>query len=279
MTQPPTKSKSPSSSLPYATGTYKPTEASAASTAPPAPPRPITRAVKLRSWWEPSVRFWWLATLAQLFIGIWFLSDQITTYVHERELIRNGVPVTATIVSAGDEHDSRASRIFPPDAPCDITFNFNGQAISLSGVTLTVVNDTDFIHPGQTISLRVDPSDPSVWTDRTQPELLARRLVAGSLMLPTTLATLIASLLLQRRVIRTWRDSGALEYAVVSTTRSALAPLSHLVRCEPISVGADRRLVTVYLPARFAKPAPGEVLWIMHPPGRPQASIAAAAYE
>lgn len=98
-------------------------------------------------------------------------------------------------------------------------------------------------------------------------------------MLPTTLATLIASLLLQRRVIRTWRNSGALEYAVVSTTRSALAPLSHLVRCEPISVGADRRLVTVYLPARFAKPAPGEVLWIMHPPGRPQASIAAAAYE
>jgi hypothetical protein len=279
VTKPPDKPSRPVGALPYARGVYKEPTVSAAAPPPSSPPRQITRTVAIRSWWEPSVRFWWIATLAMIFIAACFLFTQLASYFQEGELIQHGIPVTATIVSAGEEHDSRTSRLFPPDAPVDITFTFNGQTVSQSGVALTVINDSDFIHPGQTIHLRVDPKDSSVWTDRTQPELLARRLIAGVVMIPVIAATLLAALLLRRRVVRTWQNAQATEYGVVSTTRSALAPLSHLVRCEPLTVGTDRRLVTVYLPARFAKPAPGDVLWLMHPPGKPLASIAAAAYE
>jgi hypothetical protein len=279
VTQPPPKPTRPAPSLPYGAGKYKRTEASAAAPPPPAPPRQITRSVTLRSWWEPSVRFWWLATIVMIFIGACFLFSQLSSYFEESELIQHGIAVTGTIVSAGDEHDSRVSRQFPPDAPVDLQFTVNGQSITESGVILTVINDSDFIHPGQTVALHVDPKDPTNWTDRKEPEVLARRLVAGSVMVPVILATLLASLFLRRRVLRTWQNAEAHEYAVVSSSRSALAPLSFLVRCEPLGVGRDQRLVTVYLPARFARPAAGDVLWLMHPPGKPQASIAAAAYE
>lgn len=268
-------------SLPYASGKYAPPPAHTAAVPdpPPKPPRPISPAVRRRSWMEPMVRFWWAATLVQLVIGSWFLADQVKDYLREKRLIQYGMPLTATIVAGGDEHDSRSSRSFPPDQPCDIQFIWNGQTIALSSVALSSLGDTDFFHPGETIPVRVDPTDPSVWTDRTQPELLGRRLIAGIVMVPTIAATLLASLMLNRRVLRVWRDAEAVEYAVVGSTRSALAPLSHTVRCEPVDLRMDRRLVTVYLPGRFAKPAAGEILWLMHPPGKVKSSIAAAAYE
>ncbi|MGA3067610.1 MAG: DUF3592 domain-containing protein [Tepidisphaeraceae bacterium] len=282
VTKPPSQPNRPlrGAPLPYASAANKlPPHTASSPQPPPDPPRPITPAVRRRSWMEPPVRFWWVATLVQLVIAATFITEQITFYWRDNRLIQYGVAVTATITSAGDEHDTRTSRTFPPDSPCDIQFVWNGQTIQQTGVLLTVVNDTDFIHPGETISLRVDPSDPTTWTDRKVPEPLPRRLVAATIMLPTVLATVLAAYFLNRRVLRAWRYSQAVEYAVVDSTHSALAPLSHAVRCEPILPGMDRRLVTIYLPGRFAKPATGEILWLMRPPGKSQSWIAAAAYE
>ena len=85
-------------------------------------------------------------------------------------------------------------------------------------------------------------------------------------------------LLLRRRLLRLWRDADAVLFSVVDTRHTALAPLSHTVRCVS-AVGRDPTIVTVFLPTRFPRPQPGELLWLIHRPGKPKSAIAASAYE
>jgi hypothetical protein len=207
-----------------------------------------------------------------------YATDQIGAFFRERALILNGKPAHAVITHM-DPDLHMMGQHGPPDSPCDLDVTMDGtsEKFQLSGVTLTG-QDQD-LAIGQIIQLRVDPQDSSVWTDATTPEPLGRRLAAGLVVLVALAATVATCVFLRKRAIHSWQDDRALEFAVVSSSRSALAPLSHQVRCEPVGIGRDPRIVTVYLPGRFAKPAPGEVLWLMHPPGKPLASIAAAAYE
>jgi hypothetical protein len=82
----------------------------------------------------------------------------------------------------------------------------------------------------------------------------------------------------RRRILRTWRDVEAQPFNVTETWHTALAPMSHAVRCVAAS-GRDQNVVTVYLPARFPQPQTGEVLWIIHPPGKLKAAVAARAFQ
>jgi len=50
------------------------------------------------------------------------------------------------------------------------------------------------------------------------------------------------------------------------------------VRCV-VSTGRDSTIITVHLPMRSPRPQRGEVLWLIHPQGKPKAAIAARAFE
>jgi hypothetical protein len=226
--------------------------------------------VRRRSWAEPSVRFWWIASLVLLAIGIWFLSTQIIAFHREQWLIANGTIVNATIANANG--DSRVGAKFPPGTVCTLKFDVGGEAFSVSGALET------FITNGQTVPLRVNPNDPMEWTYRTQPDPLNSRLIAGAVIAAAVAAAAVTSLLLRRRVLHIWRDSAAIAYTVVDTRHSALAPLSHAVRCTMLT-GRNTRLLTVYLPGKLPQPSGGEVLWLLHPPSKPTAAIAVKAYE
>jgi hypothetical protein len=236
----------------------------------PIPPRAVTPLVRRRSWTEPSVRFWWLASLVLLIIGVWFFLTQAREYQRERWLISNGTPVNAIIADANG--DSRVGAKFPPGTECTLRFSFGGQNISVSGMLDT------FITNGQTVVLHVNPADPTEWTFRSQADPLNSRLSAGAVIAVAVLATGATALWLRRRVLRVWRDAAAIAYTVVDTRHSALAPLSHAVRCTMLT-GRNTRLLTVYLPGKLPRPSSGEILWLLHPPSRPSAAIAAQAYQ
>jgi hypothetical protein len=218
------------------------------------------------------VRFWLLATAALIGIGGWFFTQQVIAYRNEQWLIVNGTQVTATVISVGG--DARVGKKSPPGSPLTLKFDWQGQTINVDGALAT----NDFITTGQTVPLRIDPNDTSIWTDRTDPEPLARRLIAGAVVIPAAGITLIAALLLRRRLLRVWQDAEATLYAVVDVGYSALAPLSHTVRCV-VGTGRDPTIITVYLPARFPRPKQGEVLWLIRSSGKSKFAIAACAFE
>jgi hypothetical protein len=275
VTQPPRNPDTPRRppTIPYA-GAMSPAPAAStnAPPAPPPPPRPITPAVRRRCWNEPVIRFWILATVALVGIGGWFFTARVIEARREQWLIANGTPVTATISSVNGE--SRNGAKYPPDSPCTLKFDWQDQTIEVEG-SLT---SNDFLTTGEKVQLRVDPSDTSVWTDRTSPEPLARRLIAGTIVIPAAMITVIAALMLRRRLLVVWRNAEAALYAVVETRHSALAPLSHTVRCV-LANERDRTVIVVYLPARFPRPQPGEFLWLIRRPGNSKTAIAACAFE
>jgi len=259
--------------IPYAGGSAPLPAAAANAPPPPAPPpRPVTVTANRRSWSEPLVRFWILATAALLGIGGWFVTQQFMASRSEQWLIAHGATVNAVLIEANG--DSRTGKQSPPGTPCTLKFDWQGQTVNVHG-TLTSNN---FLTNGQTVQLHVDPNDPTDWTDRQEPEPLAHRLIAGAVIIPAALIAALAAVFLRQRVLRVWREGQSFLYTVVETRYSALAPLSHSVRCV-VSTGRDSTVITVYLPRKLPRPQRGEVLWLIHRPGKPKFVIAAIAYE
>jgi hypothetical protein len=275
LTQPPSK-PGPSHrppTIPYAGGSAPVRAASVtAPPAPPPPPRPFTPAVNRRSWTEPIVRSWLLATAALLAIGGWFLTQQFLAFRGEQRLIATGAIVTATVIEVNG--DARVGGKFPPGLPCTLKFDWQGQTINAYGI----LSSNEYVTNGQSTVLHVDPNDPTVWTDRRYPEPLGQRVIAGAVVIPAALIALAAALMLRRRLLAIWRDAEAALFSVIDTRHTALAPLSHTVRCVS-AIGRDPTIVTVYLPNRFPRPQPGEVLWLIHRPGKPKSAIVPIAYE
>jgi len=259
--------------IPYAGGSAPIPAAAVNAPLPPAPPpRPVTSAANRRSWTEPLVRFWILATAVLLAIGGWFVTQQFVASRSEQWLIVHGSSVNAVLIEVNG--DSRTGAKFPPGSPCTLKFDWQGQTVNVHGM----LTSNDFLTNGQTVQLHVDPNDPTDWTDRKEPEPLAHRLIAGAVIIPAALITALAAVLLRQRVLRVWREGQSFLYTVVDARYSALAPLSHTVRCV-VSTGRDSTVITVHLPMKLPRPQHGEVLWLIHPLGKPKAAIAARAFE
>jgi hypothetical protein len=218
------------------------------------------------------VRFWLLATIALIAIGGWFLTQQLLAFRSEQRLISGGAAVTATVIEVNNE--ARVGAKYPPGLPCTLKFDWQGQTINAYGI----LSSNAYVTDGESVNLHVDQNDPTVWTDRIYPEPLGQRVIAGAVVIPAALITVAAALMLRRRLLAIWRDAEAVLFSVVDTRHSALAPLSHTVRCVAAS-GRDPTIVIVYLPTRILRPQPGEVLWLLHRAGKPKFAIAAIAYE
>jgi hypothetical protein len=235
----------------------------------------MTSAARWRSWQEPRVRFWWLSTVVLAAIFSWFTVIEATAYSREQKLITSGVPIQAKIDSI--DGSQRTSYIVTPDTPVVLAFDFHGQSYSFENITLNMPSG-QFIHPGQIIPIHVNPNDPSEWTDLVKAQSLAWRLVAASVIIPIFAATLATTVILRHKIIRTWREGVTMAYSVEGVQRSALAPLSHTVRCMPLE-GRQARIVTVYLPGRLPKPAVGDILWLICAPNHHVGTVAAIAFE
>ena len=234
--------------------------------APSDAPRPLTPLASRRAWTEPRVRLWWLMAAAVLLAILAYAGDRLWDRRAENQLIANGVPVTATVVST--EQHATAGQTAAVDEPVTIGFAWHGKPVNAQG-TLT---RPSFI--GRTVDVHVDPADPTNWTDRTAPTPLSDALFVGLLLLPIAPVLLGVAWLARRSVVRTYR-TGASAVAVVSARRQVpIAPLSHAVRCS-FRDGTDRRLHTVYVPRGGGRLAKGDVLWVVLPPrrGKPVAAM------
>jgi hypothetical protein len=162
----------------------------------------------------------------------------------------------------------------PPDSPVRLVFDFNGSSNTVRGF---LEGRVDPISPRQQVSIRIDPNDPQHWTYLTTAPPIVRGLLASLLVFPFAAAALLAAWFLRRRVLRIWKTGDAELFMVESTSQSALAPSSRVVRCKDVD-GRSALLVRVFVPRNLADLRPGDVLWLIHRPGKPAAALAAMAY-
>lgn len=240
--------------------------------APPPPPRPLTKQARRRALAEPHVRFWWLAGLALVAIALYLLIYAVVIWSREAYLIRNGQVVQAYITIAdGDPYPHRKA----PESQVEMTFTVNGHEYDVVGV---LEGRTEPVSAKEYVPIRVDPSDPQHWTYRTTPAPLRSQLIAPIVVAPFAIAALIVAAVLRRKVLRTWRQGEAAPYVISDRRHTAIAPRSHTIRCVAAD-GRDKRLVTVYVPLKKTEARPGDVLWLIHPSGKPTAAVPAIAFE
>jgi hypothetical protein len=131
--------------------------------------------------------------------------------------------------------------------------------------------------PKNPVTLRVDPNDPSRWTDRTTaPPLLSRMVIPLSIGLPIVAVLGLVAWSGRGSAARVWRDGPSVPAMVVGPAgQTPFAPRSSAVRCTPADSN-DKRVFTVFLPAGAAPVAAGDVVWVVRPPDRREPAYAAA---
>jgi hypothetical protein len=241
--------------------------------APAPPPRALTPAAKRRSLLEPRVRFWWLACLALAAVALFFLVSRTWGWFEVLRITRHGTAVTAVIDEiGGDEFQARTDA--SPDDQVMMHFEFNGRKYEVSGY---LDGRQKPLNLKENVPIRVDPADPQLWTYRTDVPPIGHVLLSAALVAPFAAAAGVISLLLRRKTLRIWETGAAHPYIVEKTSQTALAPLSRAVHCRDLD-GHRKQLVCVFIPQRVADFKRGQVLWLIHPPAKPTAALAAVAY-
>jgi hypothetical protein len=240
---------------------------------PPPPPRALTPVARRRSFLEPNVRFWWLAGVVLAIVTIGFLVDNLIQWRQKLDIVRHGTAVTAIIDKIGDQ-DSNARANISPDYPVTMQFDLGGDQYSVQGY---LEGRTEPLSLKLSVPIRVDPANPNNWTYLTDAPPLGQALLSASLVAPFAIALGTVAMILRRRVLRIWTSGVSQPYAVESIGQTALAPMSRVVRCRDLE-GRTKRLVSVCIPQRLAQPKVGDVLWLIHPPGKPTAALPAIAY-
>jgi len=217
----------------------------------------LDRRTAARLWAEPRVRIWLVITGALLLLAIYFSIARIQEWKLDRDLVRSGISLQATVGVAGV---GRGGYAIPPGTPVELTFDFRGEPQHVS----VYLEDQTTPVTGQKINIRIDPDDPQRWTDLAEPRPLAGYLIGPALMVAIVPITLVTAWMIRRRFARTWAGGAVQAAVVVDRLQSAMAPMAQTIRCR-FRDKPERRLLVVYLPRSFAKVQRGDVVWVLVP--------------
>ena len=213
--------------------------------------------------------------VALLGITAYYAASRAYAWSRETRLITHGQKLTAEVKSwePGNPNTPKG-KVVQADVPVGILYTVNGKSYRPFG---TLAGRTKQITTGEIIPIYVDPADPTRFTARTEPTSLVHELLAAILLVPGVLLLLAVALWRWYRVITIYRGGEAVLAAVVSVGHSASGPGSRLLRCA-VHQGDNDRIIKTVLPARQT-PNPGELLWLIAPPGRPHLGVPAILFQ
>jgi hypothetical protein len=242
----------------------------------PVPARELTPRVAWRTWGDPHVRLWWVTALVVLAAGVYVGATQMIDRYTEVRVLRHGTPAVATVEALGNAYVLHG-QTQPGDSPVVVRFDWQGHSISAAG-HLAGRPVAQFINIGEKVEIRVDPSNPAIWTSRQQPEPILNALGVPLAVLAVAALVGTVSLLLRRRLLRGYRFGTRASARVISRFRSALAPALWTVRCVLVD-SDDKQVFSVYVPSRVPCQSGETVEVILPPSGGGSRRLAAAWFE
>ena len=197
--------------------------------------------VRRRIFFEPHVRFWWLAAAILTIGAVAYAISGLLDWRREVNLVEHGTVVQATINESGG---AISHRPIAEDAAWDVKFTFNGTGYSLTGFP-DVRSESHY--NGDVIPIRIDPDDPTHWTNRQDPPSPASALFGIFIFLPVIIICLLLSYIRASGLRRAYVAGPAQWASAIKIGHSSLAPRSYLVSCVPAD-GQSRRIYHVYVP-------------------------------
>jgi hypothetical protein len=237
------------------------------------PPRSLTSIAKRRSWAELPVRVWLVLTITVAIVTVYFTIMRVHEAMQDRWLILHGLDVNAkfTIVS-GDSFPKRRPR--NESMPATIQYSVNGVPYTLD-ISLES-KPFGFAMVGTDFPIKVDPDDPTRWTEETVPRPWVQELTAVGLLVPILLLLGIMTLWRRMGMLKVWRSGSLIPGEVVELRHTAIAPRSRIVR---FTLRDGPRVWGTLVPTSAGVPARGETIWLISLPGRPGRSILAKLYQ
>jgi hypothetical protein len=208
-------------------------------------------------------------------ITCYFIVTRVQEARQDRWLIENGVDVVAkfTVVN-GDPVPKRRPRNEP--MAVSIKFKLNGVEHKLD-IPRLEAKPNAYAVVYEDFKIKVDPNDPTRWTEETQPKPWSQELTVVGFLLPVLVLLAIIVMWKRRGVLKTWASGELVAGSVVETRHTAVAPLSRVVRFT-LSDSDDRRIWSTLMPAGAGIPDQGETIWLIVPPNNPGRAIVAKLY-
>ena len=230
---------------------------------PPSETRSASTHSTFRPWAELPVRPWLAMTFCLVLTAVILAGMHIGAYFHERRAIERGLPVDATVISIGLNESREGSRdeiqhvmlsYTPPGATEPM--ESDGDLPRLPGATVTT---KDILH------VKIDPSQHSYWTARTEPPSVLMVLATPLMCLLVGVISFFVAWLRRAGIGKTVMKGQRVIGRVIGVRQSPLAPMSKQIG---VALGGDdRRVLHCYWPTRLGPIAAGqEVEFIALPP-------------
>jgi hypothetical protein len=244
-------------------------------------PRHVTPRGRWRSWNELPVRVWVILSLAVLLITIYFTVSTYLSGRYERWLIAHGDPVEAEVLVIEGTRDRRGGFKRSDTLRVQLGYEYQGQRyeyLQTQGLLSRIESRrAPMIFVEDKLPIRVDPSNPTAWTDRSEPLPWYAEFTIVLFLLPLLVVLVLLALIRRYQVMSIWRKGEVAAGVVVDLKHTAVAPFSRIVRFT-LADGRDRRVWSTLHPARNV-PGPGETLWLVFPSNKPGRAVVADLYE
>lgn len=207
----------------------------------PDPPRPYTPKAKARASREPAVRGCWIVAIL---IGLSFVYGTYTglkDWWDEARMINSGPQVQAIGYAEGAKISGRP---LPIGSNITVTYTYEGKQYTEAGMLLATGKR---YMAGEPFEIRIDPRNPSRWTNRDTPVGIRENLVASIMLAIFALMALGTGLILRAIYLHLWREGELVTARVLEHRHSAMAPHSVGLYCA-LRAGRNDKPVMVYVP-------------------------------
>ncbi|MGC4030656.1 MAG: hypothetical protein QM754_02750 [Tepidisphaeraceae bacterium] len=212
--------------------------------------RLLTAAVRRRAWGEIGVRPWTFLSIVLAIAAVVLAATRFGDWQRERRVIESGTPIVAEVAYIGmgdlakqgsrDEPLSVTLRYTPPGASNQIEAN---NILPRKPGTVVALKDK--------ISVKIDPQQPSFWTERTASPPFGLALITPLLCAAVAVACVAVAFLKRAGVLKAFQNAEPKRAVVRGVRQSPLAPMSKLVSIELEATDPDRRVRDCYWPARL----------------------------
>lgn len=231
-------------------------------------PRSLTRNARRRSWNERPVRIWMILTLVVLVATIYVAIRDVGDALLDRRLIRDGHVLPATIDSI--DTYSRPDRSFARDIGRNLKVEYSLEPSNPPLTAELVAPPTsadERLTVGQTIDLRIDPTDPKTMTLRTSPRTWTESLSVLFLFCGALVLVAAITLWQRMRVLRIWRTGQPAVAVAVDFHHTGIAPRSRLLRFTLQGSADEDRLYSTLWPGSAGDLEAGDTVDVLIPPG------------
>lgn len=239
-----------------------------------APPRPLTPRARRRSWAEIHVRPWVLLTVLFLLAAFVMGATRFRNVMRERRVVASGTAVTAKIMDFGASQARRADR----DETLSVTLEYTppGASAPVRSPGTLPRKPGEVLHIYGPIDVKIDPDDPTFFTDRSDPPPLTAELGVPLMLTGLSAACFVVALIARNAVLKAFSTGQLRRATIVSVKQSPAAPMSKQIGFG-LDGANDKRIHQCFWPNSLGAVTKGQAIDVIVPKN-PDRSLAAAAY-